>query len=516
MGANSSKLNDLPQSACYAYEKRPINVATVSEKRSAKAISDGELVDQLTKYLTINDATSDISGLSNPLTETTIKSWQEKLLADPKNRLAQSAITVGNLADIVKVRSAVVEDNIHVFSDVVEFEGAPITNQRSSGRCWLFASTNIFRIAVQQKYGIPNFELSQAYLFFYDKLEKSNYFLQNIIETANLELDSMLVQTLLADPVSDGGQWDMVVNLVEKYGLIPQSLYPDSFNAQNSAKLDYIVVNKLREYALLLRTAAESSSSETGDNDTLRVLNTLKEKFVQEIFNILVITLGSPPKADEVFTWEFLDGEGHAKTVSTTPVDFYKSVVKFDAPNHFSLIHDPRNEYNKLYTVDRLNNLVGGKKIEYVNVDIQVLKDAAIAAIKNNEPVFFGSDVGKFSETASGIMDVKAWDYKLAFNTSLGMNKADRVRVGSSAMTHAMVLTGVHIVDGKPVKWKVMNSWGAAVGDKGYMTMSDAWFDEYVYQVVTTGSYVAKDITAVWKGKDYVVLPRWDPYGSLA
>lgn len=515
MGANSSKLNDLPQSTRYVSEKRPVRVS---------AVTDGELVDQLSKYLTLGTAvTSDvasgeISGLSNPLTAANIQSWEDKLLSDPKNRLAQSAITVGNLTDIVKVRNAIVEDNIHVFSDVVEFEGAPITNQRSSGRCWLFASTNIFRVAVQQKYGIPSFELSQAYLFFYDKLEKSNYFLQNIIETADLELDSKLVQTLLSDPVSDGGQWDMVVNLVEKYGLIPQSLFPDSFNAQNSAKLDYIVVNKLREYALLLRkaAAASSSSSNTTQGDTLRVLTTLKEKFVQEIFNILVITLGSPPKANDVFTWEFLDGEGKAHTVTTTPLDFYKSVVKFDAPQHFSLIHDPRNAYNKLYTVDRLNNFVDGKKIEYVNVDIDVLKEAAIAAIKNNEPVFFGSDVGKFSETPSGIMDVKAWDYKLAFNTSLGLNKADRVRVGSSAMTHAMVLTGVHLVDGKPVKWKVMNSWGAAVGDKGYMTMSDAWFDEYVYQVVTAGAYVAKEVTDVWKGKDYVVLPRWDPYGSLA
>ncbi|KAF5096441.1 hypothetical protein D0Z00_002773 [Geotrichum galactomycetum] len=514
MGANSSKLNDLPQSTRYVSEKRRVKVA---------AVSDGELVDQLSKYLTLGTAATsygascEISGLSNPLTAANIQSWEEKLLSDPKNRLAQSAITAGNLTDIVKVRNAIVEDNIHVFSDVVEFEGAPITNQRSSGRCWLFASTNIFRIAVQQKYGIPNFELSQAYLFFYDKLEKSNYFLQNIIETADLELDSKLVQTLLADPVSDGGQWDMVVNLVEKYGLIPQTLFPDSFNAQNSAKLDYIVVNKLREYALLLRkAAAASSSSDAAQGETLRVLTTLKEKFVQEIFNILVITLGSPPKADEAFTWEFFDGEGKAHTVTTTPLDFYKSVVKFDAPEHFSLIHDPRNAYNKLYTVDRLNNLVGGKKIEYVNVDIEVLKEAAIAAIKNNEPVFFGSDVGKFSETASGIMDVKAWDYELAFNTSLGLNKADRVRVGSSAMTHAMVLTGVHLVDGKPVKWKVMNSWGAAVGDKGYMTMSDAWFDEYVYQVVTTGAYVAKEVTAVWKAKDFVVLPRWDPYGSLA
>lgn len=389
-------------------------------------------------------------------------------------------------------------------------KGSPITNQRSSGRCWIFASTNIFRVAVQKKYNIPSLELSQAYLFFYDKLEKSNYFLQNIIETADLELDSKLVQTLLSDPVSDGGQWDMMVNLVEKYGLIPQSLFPDAYNAANSSRLDYIVVNKLREYALLLRKA------KTTEGASVASLSALKERFVQEIYNILAISLGAPPKADDIFEWVYSDASGKAHTITTTPKDFYKSIVKFDAPGHFSLIHDPRNEYYKLYTVDRLNNLVGGKPIEYVNLPINELKKAAIAAIKNNEPVFFGSDVGKFSDTASGIMDVKAWDYELAFNTNLGLNKADRVRVGSSQMTHAMVLTAVNIVDGKPTKWKVMNSWGADVGDKGYMTMSDEWFDEYVYQVVISPAYVDKKVTGVWTAKDYTVLPRWDPFGSLA
>lgn len=363
---------------------------------------------------------------------------------------------------------------------------------------------------MQKKYNVPEFELSQAYLFFHDKLEKSNYFLQNIIETTDLDLDSTLVKTLISDPASDGGQWDMMVNLVQKYGLIPQSVFPDSFNAANSGKLDYFVVNKLREYALLLRKAKGAEGA------TLASLNTLKERFVQEIHDILAISLGAPPKADEVFTWEYIDADGKGHSLQSTPMDFYMNIVKFDASGHFSLIHDPRNEYKKLYTVDRLNNMVGGKPIEYVNLPIDALKQAAIAAIKNNEPVFFGSDVGKFSDTPSGIMDVKAWDYELAFNTDLGMNKADRVRVGSSAMTHAMVLTAVNIVDGKPTKWKVMNSWGAAVGDKGYMTMSDEWFDEYVYQVVTSSAYVDKAVTDIWKGKDYTVLPRWDPFGSLA
>lgn len=427
------------------------------------------------------------------------------------NRLAQAAISTGDISKLIRNRGVITEDSVHVFSDKVEFDGAPITNQHASGRCWIFASTNIFRVAVQKKYNIPEFQLSQAYLFFYDKLEKSNYFLQNVIETADLDLEtSPLIKALFEDPVSDGGQWDMMVNLVEKYGLIPQTVFPDSFNAANSGRLDYIVVNKLREFALYLRKAKNTEGA------SIASLNTLKDRFVQQIYNILAISLGAPPKADEVFTWEYTDANDKAHTITSTPLDFYKSIVKFDAPGHFSLVHDPRNPYQQLYTVDRLNNMVGGKPIEYVNVPIDVLKQAAIAAIKNNEPVFFGSDVGKFSDTLTGIMDVKAWDYKLAFNTHLGMNKADRVRVGSSQMTHAMVLTAVNIVDGKPTKWKVMNSWGADVGDKGYMTMSDEWFDEYVYQVVTSSQYTEKAIADIWKGKDYSVLPRWDPFGSLA
>lgn len=498
MGNNTSK------QASYRY---PSTLTAPTSRNQNDADEKQQLVEQLKSYLTLEDGQDSSSSSVNPITVKNLTAWKEKLLENPKNRLAQSAVMNGSIAEIVQVPTVISNDNVHVFSDVVEFEGSPITNQRSSGRCWLFASTNIFRINVMKQLEIKEFELSQAYLFFYDKLEKSNYFLQNIIETRGLELDDKLIATLLSDPVSDGGQWDMVVNLVEKYGLVPQSLFPDSFNAKNSGKLDYFVVNKLREFALLLRKNPEPET-----------LPLLKQKFIQQIHDILVISLGSPPKPNDEFKWQYFDKNGKAHIIHSTPKSFYKDYVKFDATKYFSLIHDPRNKYEKVYTVDRLNNFVDGKPIEYVNLPIDELKEAAINAIKNNEPVFFGSDVGKYSDTTTGIMDTAAWDYDLAFNTTLNMNKADRVRVGSSAMTHAMVLTGVDIdpETNKPVKWKVMNSWGDLVGDKGYMTMTDEWFDEFVYQVVTTEKYVDKSISDIWKKKNYVVLPRWDPYGSLA
>ncbi|KAJ2972316.1 hypothetical protein NUW58_g9210 [Xylaria curta] len=243
--------------------------------------------------------------------------WQTKLLEDPKNRLALSALSNASPRDILTSRSAKIADQ-QVFNVRIPFEGAPITNQRSSGRCWLFASTNVFRVALMQKYGLDSFELSQAYLFFWDKLEKANYFLENIIDTADEDLDGRLVQRILSDPVSDGGQWDMVYNLVEKYGLVPQVLYPDSWNAMSSSTINYIVVGKLREYALVLRNIIQSKPASAR---TVAILKATKERMMRQIHTILTLTLGPPPANNEAFEWDFLDKNGQAHTVRKTPLE---------------------------------------------------------------------------------------------------------------------------------------------------------------------------------------------------
>jgi bleomycin hydrolase len=300
------------------------------------------------------------------------------------------------------------------------------------------------------------------------------------------------------------------VNLVTKYGLVPQSVYPDTFNAKASAEINNLVINKLREFGLILRQmTSDKRVSAAG-------IYSAKDQFVRQIFGILTIAFGEPPLADRPFVWEYTDKDDKFHRIQTTPLQFYREIVGVDADNYFSLIHDPRNDYNALYTVDKLGNIVGGKPLEYVNACVDELKQVAIKMIKNNEPVFFGSDVGKFSARDAGIMDVNAFDYNLAFGTTLGMTKAQRLRTGASLMTHAMVLTGVNIVDGKPTKWRVENSWGDAVGDKGYFLMSDDWFSEYVYQIVTSPKYAPKQYVAIWKSKEYRVLPRWDPLGALA
>lgn len=445
------------------------------------------------------------------------KRWEDQLLADPKNRLAITAFSNNSVLTVLSNPKAPISDT-QTFNIKIPFEGAPITNQRSSGRCWLFASTNVFRVAIMKKYNLKEFELSQAYLFYWDKIEKANWFLENIIDTADQDLESRLVQELLSNPVNDGGQWDFVANLVNKYGLVPQVLYPDNYHAKNSSKLDSIITSKLRDQALVLRSLARKGSIADG------LVARHKEAFLQEIHSILTILLGPPPQPDAKFTWDYLDADGKYHQVSATPLEFAstlsdKETVRAcggtDVNRLFSLVNDPRHEYLRLLTVDRLGNVVGGRPITYVNVDLNTIKSAAIAMLRAGIPVFFGCDVGKFSDSSSGIMDINLYDYSLGFNIELKLNKAQRLRTKESAMTHAMVLTAVHVEGGKPVRWRVQNSWGESAGDKGWFVMTDRWLDEFVYQVVVDPRFVSREVRDVLK-QEPIVLPLWDPMGALA
>ncbi|KAL9036569.1 MAG: hypothetical protein Q9214_006075 [Letrouitia sp. 1 TL-2023] len=438
---------------------------------------------------------------SSTVSIATAEQWERELLEDPKNRLALSALSAHDPKAILTQRSTVIADTQN-FNTKIAFEGAPITNQKSSGRCWLFAATNVFRVAVMRTYNLKEFELSQAYLFFWDKLEKANYFLENILDTRDEDLDARLIQTLLADPVSDGGQWDMIANLVEKYGLVPQSLYPDSFNAMNSGVLVSLITTKLRENALELRHLASQSP------DPRASLGSVKEKMMQDIHRILVLLLGPPPNPKEKVTWEYYDKEEKFHELRISPLDFaaelhsndsIKANGGTDIHRLFSLVNDPRNLYGRLLRVDRLGNVTGMRKTTYVNVDMTTMKNACIAMLRHDLPIFFGCDVGKFSAKSSGIMDPDLIDYELGFNVRLGLSKAQRLEAKESAMTHAMVLTAVHVIDDKPVRWRVQNSWGDAAGSKGWFVMSDRWMDEFVYQAVVDPQFVSQEIRDVLK-----------------
>ncbi|KAF2433370.1 bleomycin hydrolase-like protein [Tothia fuscella] len=410
-------------------------------------------------------------------------SWIEAVLQDPKNRLAFSALSSTNPRTILEKPSAILKDT-QTTNVKIPFEGSPVTNQRSSGRCWIFASTN------------------------------------SIIETADEEVDSRLINTLMASPVGDGGQWDMVSNLVQKYGLVPQPLYPDSWNAMNSSVMDSLLTTKLREDGLRLRELAASHSRTASTSITQE-----KEKMMQDIVRILALTLGPPPGATDKFTWEYCNKDGKFKTLSVTPLEFagglndthgLRACGGTDVQNLFSLVNDARNKYNTHLTVDHLGNVWGGRPTTYTNIDTTTMKTACIAMLKKGWPIFFGSDVGKYSDSAKGIMDTDLIDYELGFNVKLGMTEAQRLLTNESAMTHAMVLTAVHLdEEGRSDRWRVENSWSETAGTKGCFVMSDEWFDEFCYQAVVDPTVVSKEINDILEQKPKV-LPVWDPLGALA
>ncbi|KAI6710958.1 hypothetical protein JHW43_006524 [Diplocarpon mali] len=503
MGVNQSK-SPLP------------NEKLVVERLRAMEIKDSEDYVQVDEKALSGSSKTKFRAPWTALSVSEVEHWEQQLLQDPKNRLALSALSSADPKTVLTSRSTTIKDQ-QIFNIKIPFEGAPITNQRQSGRCWLFASTNVFRVALMKRHNLDKFELSQAYLFFYDKLEKANFFLEQILDTASDDLDTRTVQTLLQSPVGDGGQWDMVYNLVHKYGLVPQVLYPDSFNAQASSAINTLITTKLREDALQLRALATS-----GTKSSKEIAN-IKDKMIREVHLILTLTLGPPPSPTTEFTWSYLDKNGAPQELKTTPLAFSKElsspksirITNSTVHDMFSLVNDPRNEYNTLLTVNRLGNIVGGRGITYVNVSMDTMKEACIKMLQAGLPIFFGSDVGKYSNSSSGIMDTSLIDYELGFNVRLGMSKAQRLMVGESAMTHAMVLTAVHIENGKSVRWRVQNSWGEGAGSDGWFVMSDKWMDEFTYQAVVEPRFVSKEIRDILNSEPKV-LPLWDPMGALA
>ena len=396
----------------------------------------------------------------------------------------------------------------HTYSDVVKGEMNKVTNQKSSGRCWGFAGLNLMRISLAEKYNLKDFEFSQNYFMFCDKLEKSNYFLENILKTFDESYDSRLMMYLLSSPVQDGGQWDMFVNLIEKYGALPQSVMPESFQSSQSAMMNRFLTRKLREFAWTLREMNAKGAK-------LSELRKTKESMLSTIYSMLCVCLGNPP---ESFNWQTRDKDKKfIRFNNLTAVDFYKKHANIELKDKVCLIHAPMSnkKMNELYTVSYLGNVVGGQIINYANVAIDDMKRAAIKSIKNNEAVWFGCDVGKMFHRDLGVMDMDLYDYESLFGTDFLMDKGTRLEYGDSLMTHAMVFTGVDIVKGKSTKWRVENSWGQKGGCKGYYLMTDKWFDEYNYEVVVDKKYLPRRILEIFN-REPVALDPWDPMGSLA
>lgn len=396
----------------------------------------------------------------------------------------------------------------HTFSDMVSGQ-MKVTNQKSSGRCWGFAGLNLFRIYLGRKYNLKQFEFSQNYFMFCDKLEKSNYFLESIINTIDQPLDSRLVMHLLTDPIQDGGQWHMFVNLIEKYGVLPQTEMPESFQSSQSMRMNRMVTRKLRGFAKDIRSAGEQGA-------TVQELRNMKEEMLGTVYQMLTISLGTPPDS---FDWQIRDkDEKFHRFEKLTPKSFFKDHVGLDLNDLVCLINCPMSDkkYNEVYTVDYLGNVIEGEIIRYLNLPSKRLKEATLASIQNDDPVWFGCDVGKHFHRNLGVMDMDIFDFELFYSTNFPMTKADRLEYGDSQMTHAMLFTGVDLdKKSNPRKWRVENSWGPKRGDKGFDIMTNSWFDEYNYEVVVHKKYISDEEQSIYE-KDPVHLPPWDPMGALA
>jgi bleomycin hydrolase len=392
-----------------------------------------------------------------------------------------------------------------------EIDVGKVTNQEKSGRCWMFAALNNIRYSISKDLNIKDhgFELSESYTMFWDKLEKANYFLENIISTVEFELDSRRVMWLLNEPTNDGGQWDMFTALIEKYGIVPKYVMPETYHSSNSRYMNKILSLKLRDLAKTLRQDFNLGA----DKESLRKE---KEDMLAEIYSILAYFLGEPPME---FDFEYKDKDGEFyRDSGLTPKKFYKKYSKVKMTDYVSIINAPTDNkpFNQTYTVEFLGNVKEGQQIHYLNLPVEKLVNYSTAQLKEGEPVWFGCDVGQWSDRDLGIMDTKLFNYEGVLDTKFSLNKGERLQYGESILTHAMVFTGVNLDNqDQAERWKVQNSWGEKVGDDGFFIMSNDWFKEFNYEVVINKKYLSDEDIKSYQ-KDPVVLKPWDPMGSLA
>lgn len=433
---------------------------------------------------------------------------REAFLDDRANVVAKNATTSMGLRRAARVPEGVAANALQFDVEVKQGER---TNQERSGRCWMFASLNTMRYRTIKKFNLKTFELSQAYPLFFDKLEKSNWFLENVLDTLEEPLDGRLMAHLLADPIGDGGQWDMFKSLVRKYGVVPKEAMPETACSRNTHDMDACLTRYLRGAAKRLR---ETADAEATTNDLLA----MKKEMMGDVWHLLVTCLGEPParfgvrlrdKDDKVV----LSGE-------FTPQEFFGRAVDMELDDFVSLISAPTADkpYYRSFTVSRLGNVWEDGTVRHLNLPIDELKRVAIAQLKDDLPVWFGCDVDQSYLRDEGIMDTAAIDVDalMGFPVSGALDRAERLDFGESLMTHAMVLEGVRMdAKGRPAMWKVENSWGKDHGRDGFDTLSDAWFDEYVYQVVVDRKYLTEDERAAYEATPVELAP-WDPMGSLA
>ncbi len=434
------------------------------------------------------------------INETLLQRWQTELKKQPQTKALINAISNNELKSLTLNREQLASIDYH-FKYKAETYG--ITDQKKSGRCWMFTGLNILRPKIIKKLNLSSFEFSTNYLFFYDMLEKANLSLERAIETAQKPLDDKLVEWHLKNPIDDGGVWTSLVNLINKYGCVPKEVMPETYHSENTSALRNILSYKIREYTLELRKMAEEKKS----------IETIRERKIQmlsDVYKLLVYHLGNPPKE---FEWRYKTKEDKiSETRTYTPVSFFKEMFpEFNTADYVQLMNDPSRPYYKTYEIEYDRNTAEGVNWVYLNLPVEEIKKFAIQSIKANEIMYFSCDVGKQLNIDKGYLSLSNYEYSALYGIPFGMDKKSRILTFESGSSHAMALVGVDTdADDKPVKWLVENSWGSSSGYNGYLVMTDEWFNEYMFRLAIKKDFVDSRTLDLFKQKP-VKLPPWDP-----
>ena len=442
-----------------------------------------------------------LTANAQSITDNDVARMRENFRHDRETVAAQNALT--NNGDI---RSLALNHSLdgkidHYFKYRVDVKG--ITDQKQSGRCWMFTSMNVLRPSIMKRYNLDEFDFSHSYLYFWDILEKANLFLENVIVTASSPMDDREVTHYFSAPVDDGGVWNLYYNLAGKYGVVPASVMPETPHSENTAQMLSLINEKLRREGYLLREAAGAKRVKA------ETLTARKQAVLDDIYRMLALCLGEPPVS---FEWRYRDAEGNLVSRDYTPMEFYFEITPEDysPDNYIMIMNDPTREYYKLYEIRNYRNTYEGMNWIYLNLPNEDIKRAALASIKNNEAMYASCDVNKYLNRATGVMDPAMFDYEALFGVELSMDKKARILTRQSGSSHAMTLIGVDTDETDvPVKWEFENSWGTGYGNQGYLTFTDDWFDEYMFRLVIHKRYLDEKAVSCL-GQEPVELPAWD------
>jgi bleomycin hydrolase len=443
-------------------------------------------------------------GMDGALSAADLDVLRKDFSASPVYRLAQNAVTRVSVDDVA-INREIINSTDH--SLPVLLDDWKVTNQERSGRCWLFAGLNLLRVGAMTAMGLKDFEFSQSYVMFWDKVERANYFLEAVIETADRDIDDRTVAFLLEAVAEDGGQWNMFVAIVKKHGLVPKPFMPETHSSRDTGAMNAALRRLLRQGAKSVREAVADGGTKAG--------RAVKAELLRVVYRVLCIHLGTPP---ERFDWQWTDKDRafHRDGV-LTPVEFAAKYVTLPIDDYVCLVHDPRpaSAVGRTYTVQYLGNVLGGPPVIYLNVDMSMMKDIASRTVQGGEPVWFGCDVGKMMSSEYAVWDAQLYDFSSVYDAAFTLGKADRLLYHETQMTHAMLFTGVDVLDGVIRKWRVENSWGSDKGKDGFYTMNDSWFGEYVFEIAARRDALPGELRRALDAPP-IVLPAWDPMGSLA